>query len=176
MLFCEGCKGSQVCKSKYYSFTVQRFLPRVPLGPTPFCRTRSLLLTVLVMMRHCLQLEPLKRKTDVKETCLFPFDPACSLYMHRDLEMENAVYVGLNGFIATWPRADVSYDMRFCIQRKAVEFVNFYEYLSTTKGLQVYIWGCSPPADLSFCDQIINIFEMFILVVNQLDTQIFVLQ
>jgi len=61
------------------------FLPRPPSNPTPFCRKRNLFLTVFVMKRHCLQL---KRKTNVNETCRFPFDPVCNLYMHRDLEME----------------------------------------------------------------------------------------
>jgi len=88
ILFCQGREGSQVCESQDFSFTVQRFVPRVPSNPTPFWRTRSLYLTVFVMMRHCLKLQPLKWKTDVNETCSFPFYPVCYLYMPRDLEME----------------------------------------------------------------------------------------
>jgi hypothetical protein len=86
-----------------------------------FCRTRSLFLTAFVMMRHCLQLESLKWTTDVNETCHFPFNPVCNLYIYIYIYIyieiwrwKNAVYVWLNRFIVTWPRADVFYERRFC--------------------------------------------------------------
>jgi hypothetical protein len=41
MLFCQRCKGSQVCESKDVSSTVQSYVPRMPWNPTPFCRTKK---------------------------------------------------------------------------------------------------------------------------------------
>lgn len=87
-LFFQRCKISRVCESDDISSLVQSYVPRVPWTPTPFCRPRSLFLVAFVMMRHCLQLESLKWTTDVNKTCRFAFNPVCTLYMYRDLEME----------------------------------------------------------------------------------------
>ena len=143
-LFCQRCTGSQVCESKDIYSTVQSCVPRVPWTQTPFCRTRSLFLTAFVMMRHCLKLASLKWTTDVNEKCCFPFNPACYLYISIEIwRWKNAVNVVLNGFIAIGPRADVYYEIRFCSQRKAVEYVIFYKYLSTTtRFIAIYLCLC----------------------------------